>query len=443
MQEVLQSDTRPVPADLLDQSAVFLGDEDIDITRYTSRAFHDLEIEHVWKKVWQVACRERDIPEPGDHILYDIGRELLIVVRTQDGGLRAFPNACLHRGTQLRTCAGKVDRFRCPFHGFTWSLDGELIAKPAAWDFPHVTKENFRMPDIRVGSWGGFVFVCLSDESESLESYVETLPAHFARWPLENRFKAAHVGKVVRCNWKTAMDAFLEGYHIVTTHPQTGSYTGDSNAQYDVWPGVRHVNRVVSPIGIKASTAPIGTTEQTLIDDMMRDMPVSGVPGSIVLEEGQAARPVFAERLRKVFEQSAGVDLSGAADTEMLDSLQYYLFPNLVPWSGVGAPISYRFRPNGDNPEECIMEVMLLFVRDPATMPPRDMPLQMLSDTETFADAKQLGGLGPVLDQDLVNLERVQKGLHAIHKSGVSLANYQEVRIRHYHQILDSYIQGN
>lgn len=440
MQEVLSTDSRPVPPVLLEQSAVFLGDEDIDVTRYFSRAFHDLEMEHVWKRVWQMACRERDIPEPGDHILYDIGKEQLIVVRTQDGGIRAFPNACLHRGTQLRTCAGKVDRFRCPFHGFTWSLEGELIARPAAWDFPHATKDSFRMPEIRVETWGGFVFICLSDETESLESYLEILPAHFARWPLEDRIKAAHVAKIIPCNWKVAMEAFLEGYHIPATHPQTMSYSGDSNAQYDVWPGVRHVNRVLAWFGASnpASAGPGG--EQKMLEAMMREMPVTGTPGELQLEEGQTAREALAERFRTVLSRSSGMDLSEASDAEMLDSLQYYLFPNFVPWSGLGAPLMYRWRPNGDDPETCLFEVMYLFVRAPDAPPAKDAPLRMLGEDQTFAHAPELGGLGPLLDQDLDNLQRIQKGLHALHKPGVTLANYQEVRIRHVHQTLDAYI---
>jgi len=442
VQEVLDGDTRPVPEVLREQSPLFLGDADIPVERYTSRAFHDAEMAHVWKKVWQVACRERDIPEAGDYIVYEIGKESIIVVRTHDGGIRAFPNACLHRGTQLRTCAGKVDRFRCPFHGFTWSLEGELIAKPAAWDFPHVTKENFRMPDIRVGTWGGFVFICLAEDTEPLETYLETLPRYFERWPLENRHKAAHVGKVIKCNWKVAMEAFLEGYHIPATHPQTVSYAGDASSQYDVWPEVRHVNRVLAWFGATNPTTSSQGGEQKMLDAMLREMPVAGKPGDIELKPGETARAVLAERFRTVLGKSSGVDLSGVSDAEMLDSLQYYLFPNFVPWSGIGAPLVYRWRPNGDDPESCLFEVMYLFVRPSDEPPKRDTPMKLLGDDETFADAPELGGLGPLLDQDLDNLERIQRGLHALHKPGVTLANYQEVRIRHVHMILDRYIEA-
>lgn len=438
VQEILDGDSRAVPDYLRDESRMFLGDEDIPKERYISADFAKLEHEKVWKRVWQAACREREIPNPGDHIVYDVGPESIIVVRTETGDLRAFPNACLHRGTMLRKCGGNVDRFRCPFHGFAWSLSGELAAKPAAWDFPHVTKDNFRMPTIRTVTWGGFVFICMSPETEPLEEYLETLPRYFKTWPLEDRHKAVHVGKVIRCNWKVAMEAFMEGYHIAATHPQTNSYSGDNNAEYDIWPGVRHISRVISSIGVITNTAPVNTTEQVMLDDMVKDMPVVG-RGPFVLDEDETARIRLAELFRKSLGKSTGADLSEVSDAEMIDTVQYLVFPNFIPWGGIGAPVVYRFRPHGTDPDACLMEVMYLFVAAKGR-PEKEEPMHFLTDGEVFSDALELGGLGPVLDQDLENLELIQKGLHAMHKPGVTLSNYQEVRIRHFHQTLSQYV---
>lgn len=438
VQEILDGDSRVAPAVLRDESRMFLGDADLSKDRYFSPEFHKQEMDKVWRRVWQVACREREIPNPGDHVVYEVGGESIIVARTETGEIRAFPNACLHRGTMLRKCGGNVDRFRCPFHGFTWSLAGELIAKPAAWDFPHVDRENFRMPVIRTGSWGGFVFICMSPETEPLESYLETLPGYFRSWPLEDRHKAAHVGKVIRCNWKVAMEAFMEGYHIAITHPQTNSYSGDNNAQYDVWPGVRHISRVISSIGVITNTAPIGTNEQIMLDDMVKDMPVVG-RGPYPLAPGETARTKLAELFRQSLGRSTGADFGEVSDAEMLDTVQYFVFPNFIPWAGIGAPVVYRFRPYGDDPNVCLMEVMYLFVAA-KDRPEKEAPMRLLSDDEIFSDATELGGLGAVLDQDLDNLEMIQRGLHAMHKPGVTLSNYQEVRIRHFHQTLEDYL---
>lgn len=442
VQEVLERETRPVPDTLTDTSAVFLGDNDLDVSRYTSQEFHDLEMERMWGRVWQVACRADDIPNPGDHELYEIGLKQVIIVRTEDGSIKAFPNACLHRGTALRTCGGNVERFRCPFHGFTWSLSGELAAVPHSWDFPHVNSENFKLPEIRSGEWGGFVFICFSEHTEPLEDYLEDLPRHFERWPLEDRHKAVHVAKIIKCNWKVAQEAFLEAYHIPTTHPQSVGYSGDVQAQYDVWPDRKHMNRVIAWNGARNYDRNDREGQDKLADEIIKDMPAIGKPGDVRTKDGETAREALAERFREVLKESAGIDLEAATDAEMLDTIQYQLFPNFVPWSGIGAPIVYRFLPYKNHPDRCVMEVMYLFIRSKTAPPKKNVPVHWLSEDESFTAAKELGGLAEVFDQDLANLERIQVGLQSTSKPGVTLANYQEVRIRHYHQIIDHYLKS-
>ena len=147
VQEVLAGDVVPAPATMLGESpAQDLGDGDLSIERYWSKAWHDQEVEKVWRRTWQLACRLEEIPNVGDHILYEIVHDSLIVVRTAPDTVRAYVNACLHRGTQLRTEGGCVNKFRCPFHGFTWSLEGRLTDIPSAWDFPHIDRADFNLP---------------------------------------------------------------------------------------------------------------------------------------------------------------------------------------------------------------------------------------------------------------------------------------------------------
>ena len=85
-----------------------------------------------------MACREEEIPQVGDTLVYDIVDASLLIVRTAPDEIRAFHNSCLHRGTQLRAGPGHVAELRCPFHGFTWNLDGSFREMPCSWDFPHV-----------------------------------------------------------------------------------------------------------------------------------------------------------------------------------------------------------------------------------------------------------------------------------------------------------------
>ncbi|HAX05368.1 MAG TPA: Rieske (2Fe-2S) protein, partial [Acidimicrobiaceae bacterium] len=245
VQDVLRGDAIAPPEVLLKEHPPgFVDNREISADRYLSQEWHDLEVEHVWRKVWQMACRLEELPNVGDHVVYEIATESVIVVRTGEGPheIRAYINSCLHRGTQLRTTSGNVQRFRCPFHGFTWDLKGELVDIPNSWDFPDIKPDEFCLPTAQIAFWGGFVFINFDEQCESFESYIEVLDDEFRDFPLDERWKAAHVEKIMPCNWKLALEAFIESYHIGVTHPQTAAYVADANTQYDIFPGSRHVN---------------------------------------------------------------------------------------------------------------------------------------------------------------------------------------------------------
>ena len=181
-----------------------------------------------------MACREQDIPNVGDHVVYEIVNDSFIVVRTSPTEIKAFVNACLHRGRRLRSEGGCVPNFRCPFHGFTWNIDGTFRENPSGWDFPQINPERFSLPQVRVGTWGGFVFINMDRNAPSLEEYLEDLPKHFTHRPLEDRYTSIHIQKVVRTNWKVAAEAFLESFHLVATHPQLLGSTANSNFFHDL-----------------------------------------------------------------------------------------------------------------------------------------------------------------------------------------------------------------
>ncbi|MFM9864139.1 MAG: aromatic ring-hydroxylating oxygenase subunit alpha [Micropepsaceae bacterium] len=439
VQEVLAKDVNAAPAIMREESpAEGQSLADVSIDRYFSKAWHDREVEKVWRKTWQLACRLEEIPNVGDHIIYEIVHDSLIVVRTGPSEIRAYIKSCLHRGTMLRTEAGCVKHFRCPFHGFTWNLDGKLTIVPGQWDFPHVDKTKMNLPEAKVGTWGGFVFVNFDPACEPLESYLEILPAHFAEFKLEDRYKAAHVAKIMPCNWKLAMEAFVEALHVAFAHPQVLSYYGDTNTQYDIWPGVRHVSRMISVQGVP-SPAFTGISPERTIEEMRRDVPFfAGRP--IEVGPGETARGKLAERAREKISRSIGRDMSKLSDTESLDLIEYMLFPNMVPWGGQALPITYRFRPYKDDPEQS--EIMFLFSKAPDGTHPPPAKMRLLGPDQKWADAPELGSAAMVADQDTDNLMRIQKGLRTSRKPGVTLARYQESRIRHYHETLDAYMKA-
>jgi phenylpropionate dioxygenase-like ring-hydroxylating dioxygenase large terminal subunit len=443
VQDLLDRERHPVPPALREVCFTHLGSEDVPRERYFSRTFHDREMERMWSRVWQMACREEEIPRVGDHVIYEIGDTNLIVVRSAADEIRAFHNACLHRGRLLRTEGGNVPQLRCPFHGFTWSLDGNLQFVPCRWDFPHVKDEEFRLPEARVASWGGFVFVNLDPDAMPLADYLAPIPAHFAGWRLEERTKAVHVAKVVAMNWKVGVEAFIESLHVLATHPQIMTATADTNTQYDVDSARPHVNRMITAMAVPSPHLGGRVSEQAILNAMTSGYTnASDEPAGLRLPAGVSAREFLADLTRKMLPAGTGLDPSEATDSELLDAIQYFVFPNFFPWGGVFQNIVYRFRPVGNDPERALMEVMLL--RPVAKGEPRPAPAQMrlLGPGERWTDAPELGILAPIFEQDMGNMPNVQRGLRALRKPGITLANYQESRIRHLHQTLDRYLAG-
>lgn len=435
-QDLLDADSREVPETLRWVSPADLGSEDIPVARYLDRGHHELEKEHLWSRVWQWACREEEIPEVGDTALYEICDRSLLIVRVDAGpdGIKAYYNACLHRGRALRDCGGRVKELRCPFHGFCWSLEGELTHVPAAWDFPQVRPEDMHLPEVSVGTWGGFVFVNMDPGCDPLEAFLGDLPTLFASWPLEERYTQLHVAKVVRANWKLLQEAFMESYHVVTTHPQLLPGFGDANTQYDVF---GNVARAISPSGTPSPHLSWVPSEQEMFDSIVDrredEPPVAEVP------EGVTARAFAASVARESLRPLIGDDVEGLSDAEMIDSLYFTVFPNFHPWGSYNR-LCYRFRPHGDDHTQSVMEVLFLSPFTGERPPPS--PVQWLGADEEWTSIPALGGLARVFDQDDFNLEQVQRGLRSTARTGLPLGLYQESKIRHFHHLYGAWVEG-
>jgi phenylpropionate dioxygenase-like ring-hydroxylating dioxygenase large terminal subunit len=435
-QELLDTDTHPVPDVLRLESPKYLGSADFSKERYTSREWHDAEKLNLWARVWQYACRADEIPEPGDYYLYEIAGASYIVMRALDGGVRAYPNACLHRGRQLKDYDGHCSEIRCPFHGFAWTIDGDLQHIPAQWDFPHVEPEEFKLPQCSADTWMGFVFINPDSNAEPLADFVGGLDEHMAHWDLERRFKQAHVAKVIHCNWKIAQEAFCEAYHVNATHPQIMPYLGDTNSQVDVW---ENFSRVITPGGTPSPNLSEPPSQNEMMRSMMDVRHDQDAPFAVTDE--QSMRAIAAAGSRERWRETAGDMVDDMSDAEMMDSIDYTLFPNMHPW-GAFSRIVYRFRPNGDDHRSCIMECIFLAPYLPDAERPSPCDVHWLEEHESFTDATELGMLGKVFNQDLFNMAKVQKGLEQTHKAGVTLANYQESKVRWLHDKLGEWVEG-
>jgi phenylpropionate dioxygenase-like ring-hydroxylating dioxygenase large terminal subunit len=437
VQDYLDRDLLPAPAVLREVSSADLGSDDLPTLRYTSQEWHDLEVERVWRRVWQVACREEEIPEVGDTAVYEVADASLIITRTAPGEIKAFHNSCLHRGATLRARDGFVTEFRCPFHGFTWNLDGSLKSIPCEWDFPHVDREGFALPEALVGTWGGWVFINMDRDAMSLEDYLGSFPEKFP-WRQEELVTQAHVVKVLRCNWKVAMEAFIESYHVVSTHPQLLFALGDANTQYDVYPDQPRWSRMITAQGVPSPHLPFEMTEQEVMDSMIGQF--LGEGAVFPVPDGQTARQLLAMITRSQVQVALGPDVA-ISDSEAVDAIEYSVFPNFVPWGG-WSRINYRFRPHGNDPHECVMDVILLGPAPAGQPRPAPAPVRHLGPDEDWVEASELGVLAMIFNQDSGNLPRVQRGLRASVKGSVTLGNYQESRIRHFHQELERWVEG-
>jgi len=439
VQDILDRDGDNPPAPFREQSYSYMGSEDLTVDRYISWDYAALEAERMWTKVWQMACREEEIPDIGDQIVYDIADWSFIVVRTSPTEIKAYYNSCLHRGTQLRPTGfeGHGENFRCPYHGWTWNLEGTLIDQPCDWDFPHTKDKDFSLPEVQLGTWGGFVFINMDDDCAPLEDYLGVLPDHFATWPMEDRFMSANVRRYLPCNWKVAQEAFIESYHVVETHSQALPMTGCANTQYDIWGD--NVSRLYTLNGIPSPHEENPLSDAEIAAILMAGVGQSPIDGELVLKEGETARTVYTAALKEDLKEKFGADLSKLSTTEVLDPIEYFLFPNFFPWFNFGLPLVYRFRPDGPDPDKCIMDVMLLHPVPDEGPRPDPAELRILGPDDPFSDAPELDQISAIFEQDVTNMPMVQKGMKTARK-GVTLGNYQEIRLRHMHHTLDKYL---
>src|SRR3954463_3636064 len=202
--------------------------------RYLSSEFAELEMERLWARVWQVACREEEVPNAGDFVEYTIGDQSVFVVRDCDGSINAFHNACVHRGTALAEgCGTFVDcEVRCPYHGWRYALDGRVTHVVDAHDFDSLPA-NLRARSVRAECWGGFVFVNLDADAEPLLEFLDPLPTLLAPYRLEHMRFRSYRSTVLPANWKAVVDAFNEGYHVQGLHPQILPWTDDVSIAYE------------------------------------------------------------------------------------------------------------------------------------------------------------------------------------------------------------------
>ncbi len=410
--------------------------------RYTSRSFAELEARRLWGHVWQMACREEEIPGIGDYLEYVIADQSYLVVRAGQDTVKAYPNACRHRGTQLKQGRGQATELRCSFHGWCWALTGECreILDPA--DFGDPDLRELALPQCAVARWGGFVFINPDPDAPAFEPWIKSVDDDCDPYRMADMRYVSVISTVVPANWKVSVEAFIESYHIFSTHPQA---TVATDGTYATFARSGEHGLMVVPMGRPSARLDLDE-ESEIIDQMVDNMLViAQMPSDQVArlrriangEEELGTTPLRQVLIDMGKERAVrrGYDDPRFTPTQYFDQHEWHVFPNLVLGLVPGEMLGFRFRPDGLNPDSSIFEVLSMRFPhgEPRQVTPIDIPY-----TRDPEEARRT--FGPILHQDFANLEKVQRGLHSTSLTHTRISGYQEQLIAHFQQTIGKYL---
>ena len=188
---------------------------------YTAAAMLPAEIEHVFLSGWVCVGRADEVPEPGDYLTLELFDEPLIVVRRPDRAVAVLSNVCRHRGSRLLEGRGRTRRFTCPYHRWSYALDGALLSAPLVEASAAFDRARCRLPSFAVSEWMGWLFVNLDGEAADLRSAIDGLDAHVRNYHPEEMRTVEATTERWPVNWKCLAENFMEGYHLTPVHRRT------------------------------------------------------------------------------------------------------------------------------------------------------------------------------------------------------------------------------
>lgn len=197
---------------------------------YTDPTFHRREIERVFSRSWVCVGRENALPDSGDYRTVELGGTKVILIRGQDGRLRALNNVCRHRGMVLLKGSGQVNGILCPFHSWGYGLDGSLRGAPNMDRTEGFDKREYGLAEFEIAIWQGFIFVRLEPGGPAFEDTVGELGTLLDCYDLPNMRIGGSREFTVNCNWKLFIEVFMEDYHLNAVHKNSIAGTYASHA---------------------------------------------------------------------------------------------------------------------------------------------------------------------------------------------------------------------
>jgi phenylpropionate dioxygenase-like ring-hydroxylating dioxygenase large terminal subunit len=432
---------------------------------YLSREFVELEKQRLWPKAWLMACRVEELKRPGDFVVFEIADQSIIVVKDRADKINAFHNVCQHRGRQLvdNVGCGHAVRFFCKYHGWSWNLDGtnNVILDQDDWAGA-LEKKDVPLKPVHVAFWGGFVFVNMDANPEPFEEFMQPLIHAFRNYDLQDLRLHWKRSTGVKCNWKVAIDVFIEGYHAQVAHRQGNLGTGENKYSSEVFgrhsvfryrkpPTIGHLQHNFDYIGSLPEDIEnyrgVQTVPQrmqkyfhTLISDldtlitprMIRavDRAVADLPPDVpYMEMMMTVQKYHREEAAK-----DGVSWEKMSPDEIRHlGMDWAIFPNVAFLPTVDSVLMYRGRPNGDDPDSCFLDVWSLQRFTPGEEP------KVLD--ETYADWTD-GDWPRIYPQDFESVPFVQKGMKSLGFDGGITNPLAEKTVDNFHKALREFIYG-
>ena len=206
-------------------------------TVYHSPAFFDLEKSQLFGKEWICLGRTAEIPEPGDYICRDVIDAPVFAVRQRDGSLKVFANVCAHRSARILDGEGQVSRISCPYHSWTYDLDGQLIGAPFMQRTKGFDVANFELRELASETWEGFIYVNLQPDSVPVNDRLAALTDHVANYRIADYVPVFSTEETWNANWKCLVENFMDAYHIHRVHKNSFGKYGSYEDRTEFFPG--------------------------------------------------------------------------------------------------------------------------------------------------------------------------------------------------------------
>jgi phenylpropionate dioxygenase-like ring-hydroxylating dioxygenase large terminal subunit len=409
------------------------------------------EYSKLWPRTWQMACREEELKDVGDYVSYDIGAESVIVVRSAPNKINAFHNVCLHRGRRLVEGSGQVQTLRCPFHGWRWALDGtnQNVTQREDWG-GCFDSDELNLGQIQIDTWGGFVFINFDSKAEPLIEYLGEAAQALDPFRLDTMRYRWRKWLKMPCNWKVALEAFNEGYHVAITHYPLNRFGTSRFASRaagihgtffaDTSDLLSASNKRSFPPGanVAASLAGFYAYLKIAIDSNGSDsIRYAAQVLPTVVTQDMSPMEVSA----KLMEMAAAIDAKRGVPWPEITLEQYqrggidwHVFPNMVLLPMASNCLGYRARPHQDDPNWCIFEVYQL-----ERMPEKEVPK---TENRRNDDIHDYDFWGEILLQDFQQMEATHKGIKSSGYRGPRLNPRQETAINNFHRVYGEYLKG-